>query len=1038
MDRLYNRFSSFRNPGAEYRGLPFWAWNDEMDNEEIARQIELFREMGFGGYFMHSRVGLKTPYLSPTWFTAIKAGIEAGRKRGMHPWLYDEDRWPSGSAGGLATAEEQYRRMSLRVVENPSEEHWNEVRKSCGFSRLFLCSVEKGVLGDYEAVSSVSAGGQSRNLLMFFTERDKPEPVYNGATYLDTLNREAVGHFIKINYQSYADNIEGSLAGQVKGIFTDEPHYGDSLGDPRCWKLPWTVKLPAEFEEAFGYDLLPYLPELFYSIGVYRVSRHRYLYYELLTRLFVSSFAGQIEEWCTNEGISFTGHVLNEGSLVAQAGSVGSCMRFYEHMHIPGMDLLTEFWREYDTAKQVASAARQTGKKERISELYGCTGWDFPLSGHRAIGDWHAVMGINLRCPHLSLYSLAGERKRDFPASISFQSPWYDQYHLVEDHFARLHSVFAGSREIRQTLVIHPIESMWTMIEKDWKNNWLPAPHILEFEHRWAELRNSMIHNHEDFDLADEEMLSRLGQVIADKQSDPVFKVGEGGYNRIIVPSLLTIRSSTLRLLETWLEAGGELVFTGRIPEYVDAEASGACRKLALKALSSYLPKPGISIKVPGDREENSLLYHLRENDDFYILFVVNSGYIPDHGMDKKVLERIGEYSEVTISLPGYMAGKLYEGDTDSGEIIPVPVIAGTGENMIRTAFAPLQSRLYFIEKGASPAIDPVENESSHFVREVIDCEEWTGRTDSENSLVLDRVDLQFEGNAYRGIDVLDADSLLRKHLGLELRGEQMFQPWAVRDTGRSVPYSLVYLFYLRDKEAAALVEKLVMEQPEAVELFLNGKALKWTDEGWWIDPSFRTTSVPRGCMKKGLNRIEVRGVYRETSDGLEAAYLTGQFGVSIVKGEKPEIIRKPASLSIGDWCLQGYPFYSGSVTYKSLVRKPEAGKGLRAYLSVPDFGGSLIRVSFNDESAQIVYMPPYEIALPDGDEGGEFEISITVVSHRRNLLGPHHFLEKNPVWTGPQVFRPAPQHRVESYQIVPCGLLKKPIWVIRREHKIH
>ena len=56
--------------------------------------------------------------------------------------------------------------------------------------------------------------------------------------------------------------------------------------------------------------------------------------------------------------------------------------------------------------------------------MYGGSGWDFDLKGHKALGDWQALMGINLRCPHLSWYTMEGEAKRDYPASILHQSAW--------------------------------------------------------------------------------------------------------------------------------------------------------------------------------------------------------------------------------------------------------------------------------------------------------------------------------------------------------------------------------------------------------------------------------------------------------------------------------------------------------------------------------------------------------------------------------------------------------------------------------------
>ena len=54
----------FAFPGSAWRGKPFWAWNGKLEPEELRRQIRVMRRMGMGGFFMHARVGLATPYLS--------------------------------------------------------------------------------------------------------------------------------------------------------------------------------------------------------------------------------------------------------------------------------------------------------------------------------------------------------------------------------------------------------------------------------------------------------------------------------------------------------------------------------------------------------------------------------------------------------------------------------------------------------------------------------------------------------------------------------------------------------------------------------------------------------------------------------------------------------------------------------------------------------------------------------------------------------------------------------------------------------------
>ena len=34
----------FKKPSAEYRGAPFWAWNDNLDRDELLWQIEKLKE----------------------------------------------------------------------------------------------------------------------------------------------------------------------------------------------------------------------------------------------------------------------------------------------------------------------------------------------------------------------------------------------------------------------------------------------------------------------------------------------------------------------------------------------------------------------------------------------------------------------------------------------------------------------------------------------------------------------------------------------------------------------------------------------------------------------------------------------------------------------------------------------------------------------------------------------------------------------------------------------------------------------------------
>lgn len=114
--------SLFRSPTSEYRGTPFWAWNCHLDGEELKWQIDILRDMGFGGFHMHVRTGMDTPYLTDEYMARVEDCVEHARENEMLAWLYDEDRWPSGFACGIVTKEEKYRQRSLMFTALPYEE----------------------------------------------------------------------------------------------------------------------------------------------------------------------------------------------------------------------------------------------------------------------------------------------------------------------------------------------------------------------------------------------------------------------------------------------------------------------------------------------------------------------------------------------------------------------------------------------------------------------------------------------------------------------------------------------------------------------------------------------------------------------------------------------------------------------------------------------------------------------------------------------------------------------------------------------------
>lgn len=108
----------FRSPTEEYRGAPFWAFNCRLEKETLEKQIRILRDMGFGAFTCMCARGC-TPYLSPEFLEDIRFCVEKAEENHMLAWLYDEDRWPSGAAGGFVTKDPAFRARYLRLTASP-------------------------------------------------------------------------------------------------------------------------------------------------------------------------------------------------------------------------------------------------------------------------------------------------------------------------------------------------------------------------------------------------------------------------------------------------------------------------------------------------------------------------------------------------------------------------------------------------------------------------------------------------------------------------------------------------------------------------------------------------------------------------------------------------------------------------------------------------------------------------------------------------------------------------------------------------------
>ena len=1033
---------TFKRPGAEYRGVPFWAWNTKMTEEDVRFCLETFKKMGMGGGFLHSRTGMNLPYLGKEFMDLVVYAGEEAKKLGLKAWLYDEDRWPSGFAGGYVTQHREYRSRFLvwsprpyLFGETPDTALKNSTSAAVRSGDRQLLGVYQvtggdGWLKDYRRISEKEPewpeGIRPDEVWWAYLEVCGDNPWFNGQSYVDALNPEAVGEFIRVTYEAYGKRLGDAFGTDYPAIFTDEPQFtpkqrAGSIDSREEVILPFTDRLLPLFEEEFGYDLLDRLPELFYDRKEVR-SEARYHYHELVSRMFAESYSGQIGAWCEEHGIALTGHLMKEPLLSSQTEYVGEAMRSYPGFQIPGIDILCDR-HEFTTAKQAQSVKRQCKREAMISELYGVTNWDYEFRGHKLQGDWQAALGVTLRAPHLAWTSMEGEAKRDYPASICYQSPWYQEYKLIEDYFARLASVLSRGKDRVRIGVIHPVESCWLC----WGTKEKTGELVKELDEQFLELTDWLLEGLLDFDFISESLLPGFYGGCEDHQ----LLVGCMKYDVVLVPNLMTVRSTTLGILKEFKENGGRVLAVGRLPEYVDGKASDpasvsgfanwmkeSCeaipyqRTALLKELREYADLEAFY----GDYERaDDLLCQVREEEGRRWVFLASRKNPENKDMVRK--------RHLKIKFRGAWNCRFYNALDGSAE--DLKSYAGQdGTTVLEIDRYDHDSFLFELTpfEGARTEKDRKAQRKKE-QNELVLYETKVPVTLSEpNVLVLDMPEFSFEGQPWQEREeILRLDNRLRNRLGFPLRMEAWKQPWVREKEARHKQIeagSKVELRYFVHSEYEAEQVSLALEQPEETAIFWNGYPVIFEKQGWYVDRRIPVTAL--GSLEKGVNELCLVREFHEGTN-LEAVYLLGDFGVRVT-GRRAVVTAPVRELSFGDWTVQGLPFYGGNVCYRINI----TGDGRPVKIRAEKFAAPLLRVDYQGKKQGVIAFSPYELTTePIGK--GEQCIELTAFGSRINTFGALHNCDSMDNKAAPGYWRTAGCAWSYEYCLRPAGILKAP-----------
>jgi hypothetical protein len=943
--------------------------------------------------------------MSDEFMALIKACVEHGKEKEMISWLYDEDRWPSGFAGGLVTKFPEFRQRRLEWVSAKSQLKGRDpILLACFDIKLD----ENGCLESYKLIGEDDEVEGVRR--MAYLACNIAIPRFNNQCYVDTLNKKAVEKFIEVTHEVYARELQDEFGKSIPSIFTDEPQFRKkgtlSFADStEAVELPWTPDLEDTYKAEYGESLVEHLPELFWELKE-GVSLTRYHYHDHVAERFASAFADTCGDWCKAHGIHLTGHMMEEPTLRSQTCALGDAMRSYRAFGLPGIDMLCN-WYEFTTAKQCQSAVHQYGREGMLSELDGVTGWDFDFRGHKLHGDWQAALGVTVRVPHLAWVSMKGEAKRDYPASISYQSSWWKEYSYIEDHFARVNTALTRGKPLVRVAVIHPVESYWL----HWGPSNQTATERDKLEKNFQNVTEWLLKGSIDFDFVCESLFPSLTE-----KGDAPLKVGEMAYDAVIVPECETLRSTTLERLEAFRKAGGKLIFMGDAPKYEDAKPSDRGAKLysestcisfnrssLLDALNEFRY---IDIRTKDGSLTDRFVHQLRRDNGGEWLFIAQC--VESQNKDVRFCDR------TIIKVKGEFYPQKW--NTQNGNVTPMKPIHENGWTVITTDLYNFDSLLIFLSDepcgevpASAPGVAPTELKGTPT--------EVAYELTEPNVLLLDVARYAADGGELKDAEEMRRlDKALRAELGYPT--DNQAQPWVIENKPAEHTATVEFDIY---SDIVVKDAMLALEDAEKATIILNGKTVKYKDEGYYTDMSIRKTVLPK--LKKGKNVLRVTIPFGER-DNVECMYLLGNFGVNVA-GRRATITKAPEKLAFDDITKQGLPFFGGSIKYNIPLEVKEDGEYL---MRVPHYRAAVLAVYVDGKRTDTIAYSPYRTNLGKL-AAGTHEITVEAFISRQNCFGHVHCAEENLRWLGANSWKTVESSWTYEYRLRREGIISTPIF---------
>ena len=930
----------------------FWAWNDTIKEDEALSQLQGFKKSGIAGVFIHARAGLDIEYMGKEWFRLFGACVEYCEKIGLEVWIYDEYGWPSGFGGGKVYKhndefKERYLTGEYAFYDELTAEKKSKLYKAYDFKN-----------GMFVETEDFSNGG---HYFVFINTNDY---------YIDVSNKDAIKYFIEVTHEEYKSRFKNYFGKTIKGVFTDEPHLSP------CG-MPYGKYIKERFEKDTDYKFDDAVPYILFEKG--DCEKYKNSFWKIVNALFAENYVIQYNEWCKKNNLIMTGHFACEEGLVDQIPVCGGVMPFYAETAMPGIDSLGNRFIPAVAYKQVQSVARQTGKREILCETYAGTGYECSFEDMLRIWAYQASFGVNFPCLSISMYSVTGNRKRDYPQYFSYQMPWWNKANTLFGNIKYINERLACGETECSVLVIHPKNYCRKL------KGYSGDEKLKKVSARFRLLTENLIDLQTDFDYGDEDLMEKLSSV-----ENGILKIGLCKYKTVIIPDIETT-DFTSNLLQKFVNHGGRVISLNENISLNGKSIFAVNRRDYLRKLftAENVFEKEIFLSKNTYGVCSDLVVTKRYFDDKTEIFVLNKS------ADREV--------KATLKTVGR---NLVTAETTKGCVKILPSCFSEHDGCTYTDFSADAGRY---------AILTVKKGESSLIR--------------ENTMKETRIDGFFSNLKYTNAMTIDkvAFSLNGKDFSAEdfaiKQNDELYR--LINGSESASCVVLRYRFNLKE-----IPEKLFLAcETLGGIVYVNGKKPKET--GYFVDKNITKYDIAE-CVSTGENKIIIekvippfcnpllgKDVFQSITNVItypyciENVYLTGDFSVEseefgygnncyFSKGDF-YLTKKREIKGLDKLTAKGLPFYSGTAECEALVDLSPV-QGRNYYIFAEKINAECAEITVNDKTFDLIFANE-RIDVTNELKNGENVIKIKLYSGLRNLFGPHHHKYGKHYYVGPSVF---------------------------------